>query len=354
MGVYDHSLTPASNTTISGIDIDENNLPSTMNNALRQHLSDVLAVINDAGAKATTTGAADVQVLATESSIQALADGVILGFIAGYTNTGAATLNVDTLGAKAVVKAAGSALAAGDLIAGAAYLVVYDASQGSGSWMLLNASTVTTNANLTGHVTSTGNAAILGAFTTAQLNTALSDQSLYGQETIWVPAGAMEPRATTAPATSNVVEIATSLIALRTMDFATGADDFATFGPIKMPKNWDAGTLVCEIEWSTDGSQTAGLDGVKWFVRLGCYASSAQLRTALGTAVGPAAQDHSATADDIMTTAEFTVTAANAAAETIMYGEVYRDVSDAGDDLDIDARLHGVRVHYTTNALNDS
>lgn len=38
-----------------------------------------------------------------------------------------------------------------------------------------NAATVTTNANLTGHITSTGNAAVLGSFTVAQLNTALSD-----------------------------------------------------------------------------------------------------------------------------------------------------------------------------------
>ena len=38
-----------------------------------------------------------------------------------------------------------------------------------------NAATVTTNANLTGHVTSTGNAAVLGSFTLAQLNTAVSD-----------------------------------------------------------------------------------------------------------------------------------------------------------------------------------
>lgn len=38
-----------------------------------------------------------------------------------------------------------------------------------------NAGTVTTNANLTGHVTSIGNAAVLGSFTVAQLNTALSD-----------------------------------------------------------------------------------------------------------------------------------------------------------------------------------
>jgi len=50
-----------------------------------------------------------------------------------------------------------------------------------------NAATVTTNANLTGHVTSVGNSAVLGSFTLAQLNTAVSDAilvSLGGTETI--------------------------------------------------------------------------------------------------------------------------------------------------------------------------
>lgn len=40
----------------------------------------------------------------------------------------------------------------------------------------LTAGTVTTNANLTGHVTSTGNAAVLGSFTSANLSTALTDE----------------------------------------------------------------------------------------------------------------------------------------------------------------------------------
>ena len=43
---------------------------------------------------------------------------------------------------------------------------------------VVNADTVTTNANLTGHVTSVGNAAVLGSFTTAQLNSAISDGSI--------------------------------------------------------------------------------------------------------------------------------------------------------------------------------
>ena len=39
----------------------------------------------------------------------------------------------------------------------------------------LTAGNVTTNANLTGHITSSGNSAVLGSFTSAQLNTAISD-----------------------------------------------------------------------------------------------------------------------------------------------------------------------------------
>jgi hypothetical protein len=40
-----------------------------------------------------------------------------------------------------------------------------------------NADTVTTNANLTGHITSSGNAAVLGSFTSAQLSAALTDET---------------------------------------------------------------------------------------------------------------------------------------------------------------------------------
>ena len=55
---------------------------------------------------------------------------------------------------------------------------------GSGT---IAATTVVTNANLTGHITSTGNAAVLGSFTVAQLNTAVSDAdvaTLAGSETL--------------------------------------------------------------------------------------------------------------------------------------------------------------------------
>ena len=45
---------------------------------------------------------------------------------ANHSNTGAATLNVDGLGAKAIVKSASTALSAGDIVSGAIYLLSYD------------------------------------------------------------------------------------------------------------------------------------------------------------------------------------------------------------------------------------
>jgi hypothetical protein len=48
----------------------------------------------------------------------------------------------------------------------------------TGTAASLTAGNVTTNANLTGHITSTGNAAVLGSFTFAQLNTAVNDANV--------------------------------------------------------------------------------------------------------------------------------------------------------------------------------
>lgn len=47
----------------------------------------------------------------------------------------------------------------------------------SGTASGLTAGTVTTNANLTGHITSTGNATVLGSFSSANLRTALTDET---------------------------------------------------------------------------------------------------------------------------------------------------------------------------------
>ncbi len=169
-----------------------------------------------------------------------------------------------------------------------------------------------------------------------------------GQHTIWMPAGAMEAAVTTAAATSNAVEIGTSLFAARTMDFVTGSDNYAYFG-IQMPKSWDAGALVCQFVWSATGTTA---NTVLWGLAANSLGDDAVLTEAFPT---PTTQidTNSTTADDIMVSPEVSVTVGSTpAAEDYVMFEVMRDVS--GDTLAEDARLHGIKIHYTTDTGSDS
>jgi len=184
------------------------------------------------------------------------------------------------------------------------------------------------------------------AITAAKLAAALTP---IGQHTIWVPASAMEAAVTTAASTSNAVEIGTSLFAARTQDFATGADDFCYFG-IQMPKSWDAGALVCQFVWSATGTTA---NTVLWAIAATSLGDDEVLTTAFPTPTSPAADTNSTTADDLMVSAEVSVTVSSSpTAEDYVVFEVSRDVS--GDTLSEDARLHGIKIHYTTDTGNDS
>lgn len=138
-GINEYNIVAASNTDINGIDIDEGCLPSGVNNAIRQQMADTRAFANDIGGKAVSGGTANAQTLTTETGLTAYADGTILSFIAGFSNTGAATLSVDAVGAKSIRKLNDLAVATGDIIAGMPYVVVYDesANAAAGAWMLV-------------------------------------------------------------------------------------------------------------------------------------------------------------------------------------------------------------------------
>ena len=67
-------------------------------------------------------------------AITAYATGMLLTFVPAATNTAAATLNIDTLGAKSVVKETTTALAAGDLVINVPAVLLYDGT----NFLLLN------------------------------------------------------------------------------------------------------------------------------------------------------------------------------------------------------------------------
>jgi hypothetical protein len=104
-------------------------------------------------AKGLVTAAANVTVTPAVGSITGLGTGVATALAVNVGSVGAALVNGGVLGTPTSGVATNLTGTAAGLTAG----------------------NVTTNANLTGHVTSVGNAAVLGSFTKAQLDTAVSD-----------------------------------------------------------------------------------------------------------------------------------------------------------------------------------
>lgn len=77
----------------------------------------------------TTTGSANAYVLTTGLSLAAYVAGQSFDIKANFTNSGAATINVDTLGAKSITKNGTTALASGDITSGNIYRISYDGTQ---------------------------------------------------------------------------------------------------------------------------------------------------------------------------------------------------------------------------------
>jgi hypothetical protein len=71
-------------------------------------------------------------------AIAAYATGNLFSFVAANTNTGATTINLNSLGAKSITKSGTTALVAGDIVSGKVCLIEYDGTQ----FQLLNPSSV--------------------------------------------------------------------------------------------------------------------------------------------------------------------------------------------------------------------
>lgn len=104
----------------------EGQAPSTVNDCMREIMAAIARQFKDSQGTLVTTGSGNVYNLTTNNAHATLAAQGLIVFKADKTNTGAATLNVDGLGSKAM-QANGTALASGDIISGLPYAVVYDA-----------------------------------------------------------------------------------------------------------------------------------------------------------------------------------------------------------------------------------
>jgi hypothetical protein len=111
----------------------------------------------------TSGGAANAQTLTLAPIITAYVAGQRYSFIAGFTNTAAATLNINGVGTKSIFNAAtGAAIGAGEIVATRAYEVIYDGTQ----FLLLNDVTPIQNGDYIWLGTTGGTATVMTASAT--------------------------------------------------------------------------------------------------------------------------------------------------------------------------------------------
>lgn len=119
----DLSTTDASNTAR----FPENMQFREVNDSARKLEGLLAREYKDRNMSLTSTGSANAFSVTPNRTISALADGVVIGFTANHSITGAATLNLSGLGAKPIVAHNGDALQSGDIVSGQKLLVAYRA-----------------------------------------------------------------------------------------------------------------------------------------------------------------------------------------------------------------------------------
>lgn len=148
MPVESYSRTPSSNNSAPPNGWPEAMAPSAINDCARQMQTDIVneAAKNKCKVLASVAGTNTITG-SLSPALDAYSAGMLVVFTPANSNTGAATLNVDSLGALDVQKYDGEALAAGDLVAGIPAALVLDS--GADDFILLNPqSQITTSPNV--------------------------------------------------------------------------------------------------------------------------------------------------------------------------------------------------------------
>ena len=134
------------------------------------------------------------------------------------------------------------------------------------------------------------------------------------------------------------------------MDFDASSDEHAQFS-VAFPKQWDLGTVTYQAFWTTTAADT---DGVAFALQGVSVSNDETIDVVYGTAI-VVTDDNGGAAEDCMVTAESSAItiAGTPVDDDLCYFRFFRDVSDANDDMTEDARLIGVKLFYTTDALTD-
>jgi len=265
------------------------------------------------------TGTANALEASYDPEILALTDGMTLivrASTASSSTTPTFTPNEGEVATKTIVKGNNLPLVAGD-IAGAGHWLVLQYDEILDKWVLLNP--------------------------------AFGLSPVVGKQTIWIPAGAMNPRVTSGPE-SVKVQLGTNQTLVTTLAFDTASAEYAQF-TIRMPKSWNEGTVTFAPVWTANSTST---NGVAWALQAKAIGNDETIDAAWGTAVVVTDANTATAYQNHLATESGAVTVANASELEWVIFEIYRDVSNGSDTLAVDALLTGVNIYYTTDAATDA
>ena len=178
-----------------------------------------------------------------------------------------------------------------------------------------------------------------------------TDTNLIGKQTIWVPANAMTPTESNGCAAIAAVETTAGRPDMNVLDFDDGADEHAQF-TVAFPKSWNLGTVTFQAFWCSTAADT---DGVSWALQGVSMPDNSTIDVAYGSAVVVDDANQGAAEELLVTAESAAITIAGTPADDdLCYFRIFRDVSDANDTAAEDARLLGIKLFYTTDAVNDA
>lgn len=173
--------------------------------------------------------------------------------------------------------------------------------------------------------------------------------AISGVQTIFVPATAMVAR-TTNGADAGTTELTTNKIMIKSLDFDAVTEQYAQF-MVRMPKSWNESTVTFQAVWSHTATTTNF--GVVWSLSAVAVSDDDGLDASFGTA--QTSTDTGGTTNDVyVSPASSAITIAGSPAEQdYVVFQISRAVANGSDTMAVDARLHGVTLNFTTNAMTD-
>ena len=174
--------------------------------------------------------------------------------------------------------------------------------------------------------------------------------TIVGKQTIWIPANAMNPTESNGCASITAVETTSGRPDMQVLDFDKDSDEHAQF-TVAFPKSWNLGTITYQVFWSGLAATT----GVTWALQGVGMGDNETIDVVYGTAITVDDDAQSAVEELLVSAESSAVTIAGTPADDdLTYFRIYRNVSAGNDDMAGDARLHGVKIFFTTDALNDA